>query len=501
MSETSSEAPKRNLGEVAVEHGFMSQAQLDEALQVQAKLQELGVPEDLPAILRKRGFLTEDQVSACKKALNPKRVLAGFEIIEAVGKGAMGAVYKARQISMDRIVALKILPQDLAKDPTFKERFIREARASGKLDHLNIVHGIDVGEERGITYFAMEFVDGTTIKRRLKKEGALPWEEAVRVVLQIADALAYAWKHGIIHRDIKPDNIMMGKDGVAKLCDLGLAKELHSAEESGLTQSGQAVGTPHYISPEQAKGRKDIDTRADIYSLGATMYHMLAGRVPFEESNSTAVMVMHVTDEAPSPRDIKVDVPADLELIVAKAMAKEPKDRYSDPAHLAEDLTLVLSGEEPFHAAGFKAKSSVKYVPSNKPANEPEDAPTAKFSRVSGRQGRVTTGPHAPVRPRVGKTGPLAPVGPRDPEIGRSTTKHLEPIKPRSERVKKAEAPAPEPAAAPAADSEVKFSKAQYAEPVVLKARPGHAEPAGEPAPKAAEDAPAPKRSSERKIA
>ncbi|MBI3831666.1 MAG: protein kinase [Planctomycetes bacterium] len=465
MAESSESPRQKSLAEAALEHGFLTQAQLDEALEVQKKLTDLGVPEDLPTILRKRGYLSEEQITSCRKSITPNRIIAGFEIIEAVGKGAMGAVYKARQISMDRIVALKILPQDLAKDPTFRERFIREARASGKLDHLNIVHGIDVGEERGITYFAMEFVDGQTIKRRLRKEGALNWEESVRIVLQIADALAYAWRHGIIHRDIKPDNIMMAKDGTAKLCDLGLAKELHAAEESGLTQSGQAVGTPHYISPEQAKGRKDIDTRADIYSLGATLYHMVCGKVPFEETNSTAVMVMHVTDEAPSPREHNVEVPADLELAIAKAMAKDPKERYQEPAYFAEDLALILNREDPYHAAGFKAKSSIKYTPSTRPPPKEEDIPTSKYSRVSGRSGRVTTGPHAPIRPKLGKTGPLAPVGPRDPEVGRSTTKNLEPIRPRQGKTGKQEP------VGPPGDGDEKFSKGQFAEPVVMRPR------------------------------
>jgi len=475
MAEQDENPRQKTLAEIALEHGFITQAQLDEATEVQKKLSDLGVPEDLPAILRKRKYLTDEQIEACRKASAPKRIIAGFEIIEAVGRGAMGAVYKARQISMDRIVALKILPQDLAKDPTFKERFIREARASGKLDHLNIVHGIDVGEERGITYFAMEFVDGTTIKRRLKKHGALPWEEAVRIVIQIADALAYAYRHGIIHRDIKPDNIMMMKDGTAKLCDLGLAKEMHGAEESGLTQSGQAVGTPHYISPEQAKGRKDIDTRADIYSLGATLYHMITGKVPFDTENPTAVMVMHVTDEAPSPRDSNVDVPAELELAVAKAMAKDPHDRYQDAQQFAEDLTLILNREDTFFAAGFRAKSSVKYVPSARPEPTEEDMPTSKYTRISGRHGRSTTGPHAPVR--ASKTGPQAPVGPKDPEVHR-TTKNLDPVKPRlGKSVREVPVAAKEPS------GESRFSKAQFVEPVKTKEKTeARKEPPPEPA-------------------
>ena len=144
----------------------------------------------------------------------------------------MGAVYKARQLSMDRIVALKILPPKLAKDPSFKERFTREARASGRLDHLHIVHGIDVGEEKGLAYFAMEYVDGSTVKSELKRKGKLPWREGVRIAKEIANALAYAWDaQRLVHRDVKPDNIMLTRDRVAKLCDLGLAKET----ETGVT--------------------------------------------------------------------------------------------------------------------------------------------------------------------------------------------------------------------------------------------------------------------------
>jgi len=420
-------APTKSIADAAVELGFITQVQADEAHETKRKLGELGVPEELHNILLKKGWLTADQVSACRRALGEKKVIAGFEIISHVGKGGMGTVYKARQLTMDRIVALKILPPTLAKDPVFKERFIREARASGRLDHLNIVHGIDVGEDKGITYFAMEFVDGPTCKRVLKTKGRLPWEEAVGISAQICAALDYAWKQGVVHRDVKPDNIMLTPDGVAKLCDLGLAKEFNQEGDSGLTQSGQAVGTPHYISPEQAKGRKDIDTRSDIYSLGASLYHMACGKVPFEAPNSTAVMVMHVTDVAPSPRHHEPSLSPLLELIIAKAMSKDPADRYQTPGEFRADLEWISEGEVPLLAATFHGKSSITYDLYK--GELPERAEMDEL--IARRTRRGTTGPLEPIRPRgdrTGKTtGPQEAVRPR----GHKTTGPQEAVKPR----------------------------------------------------------------------
>jgi serine/threonine protein kinase len=305
-----------------------------------------------------------------------RKVIAGFEIIEKVGKGGMGEVFKARQQTMDRIVALKILLPKFAANETFKERFFREARFSARLNHPNIINGIICGEEGENVYFAMEFVDGRTIKQILRQKGCLPLKDACSVLRQIAEALAYIGKNKLIHRDIKPDNIMLDLDGHAKLCDLGLAKLAHYADNSdssemdegpttdadgtapSLTHAGHVAGTPNYISPEVARLERRIDSRADIYGLGATFYHIVTGRPPFEEKSSKAVMKRHVLDEAPSLCDAKKGVPESWGCIVAKMMAKSPNDRYRNAEELLEDIDAAEAGHT-VRAVTFNAKSSV----------------------------------------------------------------------------------------------------------------------------------------------
>src|SRR6266567_7426089 len=202
-----------------------------------------------------------------------------FHLTKKLGEGGMGTVFKAHQMSMDRDVALKILPRHLAKDTSYVERFYREARASAKLDHPNIVRGIAVGEDRGYHYFAMEYIDGESSDKVLESQGKLQVGDAVKIALDVARALDHAHSKGLVHRDIKPDNIMITRQGFVKLADLGLAKA--ADENQGLTQTGSGFGTPYYMPPEQARNAKYVDNRSDIYALGATLYHLLTGKVPF----------------------------------------------------------------------------------------------------------------------------------------------------------------------------------------------------------------------------
>jgi serine/threonine-protein kinase len=286
----------KSLAELALERGYCTVEQLSKA----REKQRAGGAKDLGETLIEMGFLTKEQAQACKRAMSGKTIIGNFEILEKVGQGGMGAVFRARQISMDRIVAIKILPPKLAENPSFQKRFINEARVSAKLSHLNIINGIDCGEANGYTYFAMEFVDGRTIKEVMKEKGKFSPPEAIKIIRQMVEALAYAKGQGLVHRDVKPDNIMLMTNGVAKLCDLGLAKNIESNDDAGLTQSGQAVGTPHYISPEQARG-EPVDFNSDIYSLGATFYHMLTGKTPFHGPTSAAVMALHIANDTRSP--------------------------------------------------------------------------------------------------------------------------------------------------------------------------------------------------------
>ena len=381
--------------EIAVERGYCSAQQVAQAREHQRKLGPNSTVE-LSQVLIDLGFLTQQQARACERATRGAQVIAGFEILEKVGQGGMGAVFRARQISMDRIVALKILPPKLAQDPSFKTRFLNEARVSAKLSHMNIINGIDCGEAGGYTYFAMEYVDGRTIKQIMKEKGRYVPADALHIIRQMVDALAYAKSQGLVHRDVKPDNIMMTAGGVAKLCDLGLAKHVEGNEDASLTQSGQAVGTPHYIAPEQARGEA-VDFNTDIYSLGATFYHMLTNKTPFDAPTSAAVMALHIANDTKSPCDIDPSIPLGYGQVISRMMAKEKQDRYNNPDTLLSDLDALEAGKAPI-AASFKGKSSC-LMPQSVAGNR-------------GLRGR-TTGPQAPVGNTRSTTGPQAPVGMR----------------------------------------------------------------------------------------
>jgi serine/threonine-protein kinase len=335
----------RILAELAVERGLLTRGQVDEAVEVMARLAEMGVPEEFGRVLVKKGFLSDGQVRELEGRVQPKQPanIGGFEIISRLGRGGMGAVYKARQVSMDRLVALKVLPPALAKDQNFLERFFREARAVARLNHPNIVQGIDVGSADKYYYFAMEYVEGETVQGLIVRDGPMPEKKALEIVLQIAHALHHAHRHNMVHRDVKPDNIIVTPSGVAKLCDLGLAKSM--AGDSAMTQTGLAVGTPHYISPEQARGDQDVDIRADIYSLGATLYHMVIGRTPFSGSSAAVVMTKHLNEAVPDPRTIRPELSAGLVRLLAKMMAKERSDRHQSPEALIGDISLALAGK------------------------------------------------------------------------------------------------------------------------------------------------------------
>ncbi|GMV79757.1 MAG: hypothetical protein AMXMBFR7_09410 [Planctomycetota bacterium] len=352
--------PVKGFSELAVERGYCTPQQIVEAMRERNRLADQGQRKEVPEILHEKGVLTKEQVRALERAVRGATVIAGFEILEKVGQGGMGAVFRARQIAMDRLVALKILPPKLAKDPSFKERFLREARLSAKLNHLNIISGIECGESGGYMYFAMEFVEGKSVQRMLEKKGGpLALDEATRIIRQIAEALQYANRHGLVHRDLKPDNIMVTTQGVAKLCDLGLAKldQRRQSDDASLTQTGVAVGTPHYISPEQARGESKVDIRSDIYSLGATFFHMIVGKVPFTGETAQAIMMKHLMEEAPSVCDHNPEVSEAMGFVVAKMMAKDAADRYECPEDLIADLDALMR-EEPVAALDFKGKTS-----------------------------------------------------------------------------------------------------------------------------------------------
>jgi serine/threonine-protein kinase len=368
MTDTSSAANKSDytFGQIAIRENICTFEQVKECLDIQAKLRTLGIePKKLGEILIEKGYLTPDQAVQVAKlqvqsaSTSSKLSIPGYELISRIGQGAMGTVYKAKQVSMDRVVAIKVLSPRYSKDRTFVERFLREARAVAKLNHENIITGIDVGEANGHHYFVMEFVDGAPVTTLMKRDGRLDEQRCLRIGLQVARALSHAHKNGIVHRDIKPENIMLTATGGAKLCDLGLAKQTKG--DADVTMDGTSVGTPNYISPEQARGEDKIDIRSDIYSLGASLYHMAVGAPPFSGANPMVVMTKHVTEFAEPPKKRCPALSEGFSSLVMKMMQKRREDRPQDPEVLIHDLERLLNGEP--IAASTAHRSSPTQVP------------------------------------------------------------------------------------------------------------------------------------------
>ena len=268
------------------------------------------------------------------------KTIGGYRILEEIGNGSAGVVYKAVQVSLDRFVALKILHRELGDDPEFLARFHREAGSCANLSHPNIVQIYDVGmEEEGVStkssvhYIAMEYCSGTTLSRILKAEHMLNVTKTGSVLSQIALGLDYIHKHGFVHRDIKPANIMINDDCEVKITDLGIAKLI---DATGITVPGTVLGTPEYMSPEQIKGEK-VDTRTDIYSLGILIYEMLTGQLPFRSKNPLALARQHVSVVPTRLRSINRCIPLSIESVVLKAIAKSPGDRYESSLELLRD--------------------------------------------------------------------------------------------------------------------------------------------------------------------
>jgi serine/threonine-protein kinase len=261
----------------------------------------------------------------------------------------MATVFKARQLSLDRIVAVKVLPRKLSENKEFVDRFYREGKAAAKLNHNNIVQAIDVGESGGYHYFVMEYIDGKTVYDDVAAGKSYPEKEALAIVIQIARALEHAHERGLIHRDVKPKNIMITRSGLAKLADMGLARETQDVE-TAMAEAGRAYGTPYYISPEQARGEVNIDARADIYSLGATFYHMVTGKVPFEGSSPSAVMQKHLKEPLVPPDHVNPILSAGVGEVIEVMMAKRRRDRYASCKDLLVDLESIARGEPPLLA-------------------------------------------------------------------------------------------------------------------------------------------------------
>jgi predicted Ser/Thr protein kinase len=286
-----------------------------------------------------------------------QRVLAAlgsqYEVQEEIGRGGMSVVFRARDIRLDRPVAIKVLPPELAYDPAIRTRFTREAQTSAHLAHPHIVPIHDVGEREGIAYFVMSLVSGGNLASLLAREPRQPVEEVRRVLAEIADALSYAHMRGVVHRDIKPDNVLLDADtGRVVVTDFGIARAIEGG--SRLTLTGMAMGTPAYMSPEQAEGEREIDGRSDIYSLGVVAYQMLTGRVPFTGGNSMALLLKHVTEKPRPIAELRPDAPRQLSDAIERALEKSPEDRWPSAAALRE---AVESEGRPTRSRGPAARA------------------------------------------------------------------------------------------------------------------------------------------------
>ena len=266
-----------------------------------------------------------------------------YHVVEPMGSGGMAVVYKAYDTRLERYVAIKFIRQEALQDPTSLKRFQREAHILAGLSHSNIVKVLDFGEYEGSPFLVMEYKPGETLKHHLGKP--IAWKEAVRIILPVVRALEYIHQQGIIHRDVKPSNILLPAEGEAMLSDFGIAKMISNSDGAPLTAMGVGMGTPEYMSPEQAEG-KEIDARSDIYSLGIVFFEMITGRAPFRADTPMAVVIKQISDPLPDPNDYLPSLPDMIRQILFKMLAKKPENRYETMCDLASALQAILTEAE-----------------------------------------------------------------------------------------------------------------------------------------------------------
>ena len=367
------------IGRLLVEQGFATDDEVGDCLKLQRQLQQQTAGKkttkstSLVDLLIANGVVTRRQIERIKPHVDEQRAgrqIRGFKIFKKLGSGAMATVFLAKQLSLDRMVAIKVLPPRSTNNPEFVERFYAEGRAAAKLNHPNIVAALDVGQSGDFHYFVMEYVQGNTVSDELTQRKRYSEEDALRIIIQVARALDHAHKAGFIHRDVKPKNIMITPQSDAKLADMGLARAV-SDREAAEAEQGRAFGTPYYISPEQIRGELDVDFRADIYCLGATLYHMVTGRVPFEGANPTEVMHKHLRSTAVPPDHINPSLSAGVSEIIEVTLAKDPNQRYNSTSDLLEDLEAVARAEAPMQARKKFDLASLVALDAPGTANDP----------------------------------------------------------------------------------------------------------------------------------
>lgn len=304
-------------------------------------------PDNEPTVISSRAPMemaatAAPPATARLERLSPGTRIANYELLECVGGGGMGLVFRARDTALARIVALKVLTPEQTADGEVLLRFRNEAQTAARLNHENVVQVYHAGEDRGVAYIVFEFIEGMNVRTLVEKRGVLPLHEAIYYTYQVAEALAHAFAHHVVHRDIKPSNILITAEGQAKLIDLGLARLYKTGEDADdLTATGVTLGTFDYISPEQARDPRSADTRSDIYSLGCTLFYMLTGRPPFVEGTVLQKLLQHHGEEPPDVRQFRPELPSEVSRLLRKMMAKDPRRRFQDPRQLLDALALL----------------------------------------------------------------------------------------------------------------------------------------------------------------
>lgn len=332
------------VGRLVIEQGLATEIEVE-----QARAARSSEDTSLIEMLVNAHFVTHGQIARLKSQIEAERSgqkIPGYKLLGKLGAGAMATVFKAKQISLNRDVAIKVLPKKSTANPQFVDRFYAEGRAAAQLNHPNIVQAYDVARAGDYHYFVMEYVDGRTVYDDIAAHKRIPERDAIQIAVQVAEALEHAHSKGLIHRDVKPKNIMIASTGVVKLADLGLARAM-SDSEMAEAEAGKAFGTPYYISPEQIRGEKTIGPQADIYSLGATLYHMVTGNVPFDGKNPSSVMHKHLKNELVPPDQVNPALGAGISQVIEMMMAKSRKARFQNCHDLLVDLRSIASGEAP----------------------------------------------------------------------------------------------------------------------------------------------------------
>ncbi len=335
------------LGRMVVEQGLATPDEVQACLESSRLGQDAG--DSLAALLIRREFITSRQLDRLRGMVEAERSgqqIPGYRILGKLGAGAMATVFKAKQLSLDRLVAIKVLPRKFSNNAEFIARFYAEGRAAAQLNHPNIVQAYDVGRAGEFHFFVMEYVEGSTVFDQIVRHKRYNENDAIDIAIQMSEALQHAHEKGLIHRDVKPKNIMMAREGVAKLADMGLARAI-SDKEAAEAEAGKAYGTPYYISPEQIRGEKKLTPAADIYSLGATLYHMVTGNVPFEGKNPSDVMHKHLKAELVPPDHVNPKLTAGVSQVIEMMMARDPRQRYQTCKDLLVDLRAIRAGEPP----------------------------------------------------------------------------------------------------------------------------------------------------------